>query len=136
MKKETSTYDELENTGLINIIQDEDLKIEMIGLYREYEIAAAHFIEINNFTSREIFSKSVRVAQKYYFPDLYDEARLFEGTDWTFINDPNSESFKLLENTQSSYYIKYGYFISHFENLLTKSKALIDHINEELKSLN
>jgi len=129
---QTSTYEELKNTGLTNIFQNDGLKIEILDLYREYQIAADHFIEINNFTAREIFSKSVSVGTKYYVPDLYDEKRLFEGTDWEFINDPNSESFKLIEDTQISYYIKYGYLIGHFEDLLIKSKSLFFKINKEL----
>ena len=129
---QTSTFEELKNTGLISIIQNEQLRVRVIELYREYEIAAEHFNEINNFTASQQFGKSVHVAQKYFHPNLYDEKRLFKGTDWTFINDPSSENFKLLENTQSGYYIKYGYFIGHFENLLTKSKAIIDQIRKEL----
>ena len=129
---QTSTYEELKNTGLSNIFQNDSLKIEILDLYREYQIAADHFIEINNFTAREIFSKSVSVGVKYYVPDLYDEKRLFEGTDWKFINDPNSESFKLLENTQINYYIKYGYLIGHFEDLLIKSKSMFFKIDKEL----
>jgi len=94
-----STYEELNNSGQINLIQNEQLKIQMIELYREYRIASEHFNEVNNFTSREIFSKSVHIGSKYFINDLYDEKRLFQGSDWTFINDPNSENFKLLENT-------------------------------------
>jgi hypothetical protein len=130
---QTSTFEELKNTGLISIIQNQQLKIAMIDLYREYQIAAEHFIEINSFTAREQFGKSAHVAHKYFHPDLYDDERLYEGSDWTFINDPSSENFKLLETTQGAYYIKYGFFTIHFENLLTKSKALIDQVNEELE---
>ena len=133
---QTSTFEELKNTGLINIIQNEQLKMNLIELYREYQVAAEHFFEINNFSSREVFGKSVNVAHKYWRPDLYDEKRLFEGTDWTFINDPSSENFKLLESTQTTYYIKYSFFIGHFENLLPKSKALINMISEDLPKEN
>lgn len=129
---QTSTFEELKYAGLVSIIQNEELKIALIDLYREYQVVAEHFTEINNFTSREIFGKSVHVATKYWHPDLYDEKRLYEGSDWTFINDPSSENFKLMENTQSGYFIKYGFFIEHFENLLTNAKALIDQINKEL----
>jgi len=133
---QTSTFEELKNTGLINIIQNEQLKMNLIELYREYEVAAVHFFEINNFSSREVFAKSAHVGFKYYKPDLYDEKRLFEGSDWTFINDPSSENFKLLESTQVSYYVKYGILIRHFENLLPKSKALINLIGLELAKEN
>ena len=102
-------------------------------IYRTYEVSANHFIEINNFTAREVFSKSVSVGVKYYKPELYDEQRLFEGTDWKFINDPNSESFKLIEETQASYYIKFDILIGHLEKLIIKSKLLIDKISDELE---
>lgn len=129
---QTSTYEELKNTGLTNIFQNDSLKIEILDFYREYQIAADHFIEINNFTAREIFSKSASVSIKYYVPDLYDEKRLFEGTDWRFINDPNSESFKLIEDTQIHYYIKHGDLFEQLEYLLIKSKSLLFKINKEL----
>jgi hypothetical protein len=129
---QTITYEELKNTGLINIFQNESLKIEILDLYRTYEVAANHFIEINNFTSREVFSKSTSVGVKYYTPELYDEQRMFEGTDWKFVNDPYSESFKLIEETQISYYIKFDILIGHLEKLIVKSKLLIDKINNEL----
>ena len=130
---QTITYEELKNTGLINLFQNEALKIEILDLYRTYEVSANHFIEINNFTAREVFSKSVSVGVKYYKPELYDEQRLFEGTDWKFINDPNSESFKLIEETQASYYIKFDILIGHLEKLIIKSKLLIDKISDELE---
>ena len=130
---QTITYEELKNTGLINLFQNEALKIEILDLYRTYEVAANHFIEINNFTAREVFSKSVSIGVKYYKPKLYDEQRLFEGTDWKFINDPNSESFKLIEETQASYYVKFDILIGHLEKLIVKSKLLIDKISDELE---
>ncbi|MFC3881289.1 DUF6090 family protein [Algoriphagus namhaensis] len=129
---QTSTFEELKSTGLIDIIQNESIKIAMIDLYREYVVSAEHFNEINYFTANSHFAKSAHVASKYFNPDLYDEKGLFEGTDWTFINDPSSENFKLLENTQGGYFIKYGFFIGHFENLISKSKSLIGQLNEEL----
>jgi len=133
---QTITYEELKNTGLINLFRNEALKIEILDLYRTYEVAANHFIEINNFTAREVFSKSVSIGVKYYKPELYDEQRLFEGTDWKFINDPNSESFKLIDETQASYYVKFDVLIGHLEILIVKSKLLIDKISEELEERN
>lgn len=129
---QTTTYEELVNVGLLNIISDENLRVEIIKLYREYEVAAKHINEINNFTSREIFSKSVSVGMKYNVEDLYDEKKLFTGYDWQFINDPTSEEFKLIENTQMHYFIKYDVFLRHFENLLAKSKTLLEQIDKAL----
>ena len=129
-----STYEELKNSGQINILENEALKIQMIDLYREYEVATKHFEEINGLTSREFLPRALRVGSKYYFKHIYDEERLMEGTDWRFINDPTSESFKILEDTQMMYNMKYRYFIMYFENLLTKSKSLIKNIDNELRA--
>ena len=129
---QTSTYEELKSSGQINILENESLKIQMIDLYREYEVATKHFDEINGLTSREFLPGALRVGSKYYFKHLYDEERLMEGSDWKFINDPTSESFKILEDTQMMYNMKYRYFITYFENLLTKSKSLIKNIDKEL----
>lgn len=68
-----STYEELKSSGQINIIENEGLKIQMIDLYREYEVATKHFEEINGLTSREFLPGALRVASKYYFKDIYDE---------------------------------------------------------------
>ena len=130
---QTSTYEELKSSGQINILENEGLKIQMIDLYREYEVATKHFEEINGLTSRRFLPGALRVGSKYYFKHLYDEERLMEGTDWRFINDPTSESFKILEDTQMMYNMKYRYFITYFENLLTKSKSLIKNIDNELQ---
>lgn len=129
---QTSTFEELKNSGQINIIKNEELKMKLINLYRDYDLAVQHFLEINNFSSREFLPSALGVTPKYYFQDLYDDERQFEGTDWTFINDPESESFQLLEETQIIYWMKYGYFIHYFEALLLKSKTLIDQIDQEL----
>jgi len=40
--------------------------------------------------------------------------------------------FKLLEETQMAYYVKHGYFIEHLEELLIKSKSVINIIKKEL----
>ena len=131
---QTSTYEELKSSGQINILENEGLKIQMIDLYREYEVATKHFEEINGLTSREFLPGALRVGSKYYFSLIYDEERLMEGTDWRFINDTTSESFKILEDTQIMYNMKYLYFITYFENLLTKSKSLIKNIDNELRA--
>ena len=130
---QTSTFEELKSSGQINIIENEGLKIQMINLYREYDVATRHFEELNGLTSKEFLPGALRVGSKYYFTHLYDDEKLMEGTDWKFINDPSSESFKILEDTQMIYNMKYGYFITHFENLLTKSKSLINNIDIVLK---
>ena len=129
---QTSTYEELKSSGQVNILENEGLKIQIIDLYRSYEVATKHFEEINGLTSREFLPGALRVASKYYFKDIYDEDRLMEGTDWKFINDPSSESFKILEDTQMMYNMKYRYFIGYFEKLLIKSKSLIENIDNEL----
>lgn len=130
---QTSTFEELKNIGLLNIISKDSLRINLIKHYKEYETAAKHINEINNFSSREIFSKSVSIAMKYNIQELYDEERLFSNVDWQFINNPQSEEFKLLENTQMHYFIKYGVFLNYYTTLLKQARLLLHKINEELR---
>ena len=130
---ETPTYEELKNTGQMDLFQNKEIKNQIISLYRDYERAAAHIREMNDLTRVE-FYKFQRVVAKHAFTDIFDQEHMFENLGWEYINDPHSELFKQVESTAALYSFKHRLFRDHFENLHARTSILIDKIKEELDS--
>ncbi len=129
---ETPSYEELKNTGQMDIFQNKAIKNQIISLYRDYERAAAHIGEMNDLTRVE-FYKFQRVVAKHAFTDIFDQAHMFENLGWEYINDPHSDLFKQVESTAALYSFKHSVFSEHFEDLLAKTSLLIDQIKKELE---
>ena len=132
---QNSTYIELLNTGKIDLIRNEKLKIEVIQLYRTYESVDKHMQEINEFTTdlwEEWNKKIVNIKYREFLSDLFDQPYMFNSKERDWFNDPESIEFRLTENTVAWYYAKHKIFIDHFNSLLKEAEDLLDVINEEL----
>lgn len=128
---ETPTYEELKNTGMMDIFQNKRIKNLIISLYQDYERAAAHISDMNDLTRVE-FYKFTGVVAKPVFTDIFDQEHMFDNLDWEYINDPHSELFKQVESTAMLYSFKHRVFRDHCENLHARTSLLINQIKEEL----
>ncbi len=135
---QNSTYLELLNAGLLNIFKNRELKVDLIILYKEYEIASSHIKEFNEFSSVALGKTQLTNFTKYWehSSDLFDEPYMFNKTEWQFINDPTSDKFKRLEATANTYYFKHKYFRDYYIDLKEKATILINDIERELENRN
>ena len=133
------TYNEMHNAGQINIIRNDEIKTELMEFYRQVDLVAKHFDEINT-TSIE-FMKDFLIrsnAYKYWSYGLESmpwTAEMVDASDdWQWINDPDSESFKSFQLSLSFYSSKQNIFKGYFEDLENKSTFIIQEIEKELKN--
>ncbi|MBT8308571.1 MAG: hypothetical protein KJN85_16640 [Maribacter sp.] len=131
---QNSTYTELNNAGLLSIIQNKVLKDSLIALYREYEYVASRIKEFNDYHSR--FLSSIKVYGRKYAKDrsrIFDQNHMFNETEWKFINDPTSQDFKDQEWAQAMYYVKNAEALELHKKLIIRVKFLIGQIDRELE---
>jgi len=132
---QNSTFSELKNTGLINILSNPELKKDIVSLYYDYDVIGTHVKEINEF-SINLYSDIVVNHVKYREVNKYiwDQEKMFSETEWQFLNKPFSEDFRKLETTAGYYSYKHILFIRYFKDLKSKAIILIGRIQSELKN--
>jgi hypothetical protein len=133
------TYNEMHNAGQINIIRNETIKTKLLEFYRQADLVAKHFDELNT-TSVDfmqdflIQSKAFKLWSYGYKSMPWTTEMVDASDDWQWINDPNSESFKSFQLSISFYSTKQHIFKGYFEDLDKKSTFLIIEIENELKN--
>ena len=136
---QNGTYIELTNAGNLNIFQNEELKIAIARLYRDSNEAANHIKEFNEFsTTFSVNMWTVAPLVRYYpwYPELFNDEKMFYDSDWSFMNDPSTHEFKMIETNLATYRSKYLTLLPYYHELKSKSKAIIKMIDLELKTRN
>jgi hypothetical protein len=138
---QNDTYLELTNSGNLNILQNDNLKISIIALYRSSNEAAKHVKEANEFTVELLTDMTTILTHIKYIPlvwnkDIFYDSKMFKNSDWKFINKPTSYEFKLLENCLAMYIAKQHILLPYYFDLKVKSEHIIEVIDEELKRKN
>jgi len=135
-----ATYNEMNNTGQIELINNMVLKNDLNNYYNACSKAEKHIQEFNFFTVEiltDMFTEVPQLQRIFSFSDetnqYYDQIIKINSGNWNFINDPDSSEFYKLEAVILGYWNKNRVFIIHFDKLIPQSKALIELINEELK---
>ena len=136
---QNGTYIEMTNAGNLNIIQKDELKIAIIELYRSSNEAAKHITEFNDFTAQTLSDQvTVSPITKYlgypWIRDLYNNEKMVNDADWKFINEPTSYEFRILESCTLIYLSKFKTLLPYYIDLKSKSKSIIEMIDEELES--
>ncbi len=132
---QNSTFLELLNTGQINILKNQELKENIITLYKDYDIASSHIKEYNEYSATLLGGKPVSF-NKYWnhFSEMFDELYMFEENEWDYINNPSSKEFKYIENIAAVYSFKNQYMLDYFEDLKIKSKSILIDIEREFEN--
>ena len=136
---QNGTYIEMINAGALNIIQNEELKIAIIELYRKSNEADKHISEFNEFSVQILVDQNAgNPISKYlaypWIRELFNDEKMVNNSDWKFINDPTSIEFRSLENCSLIYLSKFKTLQPYYIDLKSKSKSIIEIITEELKS--
>lgn len=131
-----TTYNELNNTGGLNLISNASLKEQILTHYFKYEAIESHIKELNVF-STGLLSKIISLHfKKYHVKEVQERTNMPAKMDWRYINDPFSREFIDLETAVHGYTEKHSTFKAYFEESLVRSRHLIDEINRELKTDN
>lgn len=135
-----NTYQEMLNAGHINLIRNEKIKTELLEFYRQVDLVAKHFNEVNA-TSIEFMIKFFNTSNAWkhiwgyrstdfnpYTPEMLEKSK-----DWQWINDTESESFKSFEFMLVFYSMKQYMFKEYFKDLQHNATILLTQIESELR---
>ncbi len=127
------TFFEILNSGQLNIFKNGQLKDDFISLYNDYDITSSAIKEYNEFTATEL-TKINLTFLKYWkpFSYIFDETYSFNDAEWRYINDPNTQEFKLIEKLAAIYSHKHIEFLNYFIDLQGKVKLTLNDIEREL----
>jgi len=136
-----NSFVEMTSAGELNILKNEQLKIEIIRYYKLSHAAAKHIKEFNDFsvTLLTYLNNSNPFFKYYPYSDIrkiFNDEKMFNDSDWEFINDPSSDKFRTLENCMLTYVNKQNTCLPYFFDLRSESKLVVELIDEELKSRN
>lgn len=132
---QNSTFQELLNTGQLNILKNQELKENLITLYKDYNIASSHIKEYNEFSSTQMGQKPFSFS-KYWgsYSVQFDEPYMFHKDEWDYINNPNSQNFKFIEYLASVYANKNKDFLDYFKKLHKKAELILNDVDRELRN--
>lgn len=132
---QNSTFLELLNTGQLNILKNQELKENLIILYKDYNIASSHIKEYNEY-SATLLGKLPFSFNKYWghLSSIFDEPYMFEKNEWDYINNPSSQDFKYIQNIAAVYSFKNQYILDYFEDLKIKSESILTDIEREFEN--
>jgi hypothetical protein len=136
-----NSFVEMTSGGKLNILKNEQLKIELIRYYKLSNVAAKHIKEYNDYSVTLLTYLNNSNPLFKYRPNsvirkIFNDEKMFNDSDWEFINDPTSDKFRTLENCLLTYVTKQYAFLRYFFDLGSESKLVIELIDEELKSRN
>ena len=131
---QNSTFMEILNSGQLSIFKNRQLKEDIISLYNDYDIASNLIKEFNEYTAAQLTEIDLAFIRYWKaFSYIFDETYLYNDAEWRYINDPNTQEFKLLEKLAAMYSLKHKEFLYHFIESQSKVKLLINDIERELK---
>jgi len=131
---QNSMYLELVNSGQIDILRNQTLKEKMVTFYKETEIAATHIKEYNEYTATNKLGPINFIPWKYLesVSDIFDNPKMFNRDQWKFVNNPESNEFRIFEDAVFHYLLKHQTFLEYFQDLKSKATLLIQDLMVEI----
>ena len=136
-------FSELVNTGSLNLLYNPVLKDKIIRYYRHYEFVASRVDELNS-SNLELLTEGLKTATslKYILQGdqgilpsdfLKESEHMYYKSDWAYINNPESFSFRLQENTVYFYYIKQIILKPMFSELVEQANDILSILENEIQ---
>lgn len=129
------TFLEMTNSGNLDLIKDSTLKEELISYYNKAEMYGKHIKEINEYSVAMLlkFSDIVPSAKNYdWDKSIYDDPEMYKYEDWSYINDPSSREFKLVEGVYDTYHVKFSTINPYFIKLKDHAGNILAMLKQEL----
>ncbi len=131
-----NTYRSMLSSGTIGLISNSELKEEILQLYSEYDHTKTLLASISDWMIRvasDMDSNTDFIKFGTTVSDIFTTEEMLNEDDFFFLNDKNSEEFKLFIRAISSvaFYQKVnnGYRL----DLIKKCETVLNSINQELK---
>ena len=130
------TFLEMTNSGNLDLIKDSTLKEDFIAYYNQAEMYGNHIKEINEW-SVQMFLKYIDVVfstknSNWGKMRIFDDPVMFKYEDWSYINDPSSREFKVMEGVFDAYHAKLSEINPHFIELKDHATEILAMLRQEI----
>ena len=130
-----NTYRSMLSSGTIGLIKNQELKEEILELYSDYDQTRALLLSISEWM---IGIASVMDSQTDFIKfgaavsDIYTTQEMFNENDYAFLNNKDSEDFKLFVRAMSSVAFYQKVNNSYRLELIGKCRKVLTSIDQEL----
>ncbi len=135
-------YAEMVNTGRLDLITDINIKEKLTEYYRQYDFIASRVKELNA-SNLELINAAGLLAPnlKYALQDylqiheqeiIPNSDHMFFDSEWAYINDPQSMTFRLYEEAIYYYYLKQTLLKPMFEELKEQAAEILEILSNEI----
>ena len=137
---QNATYLELVSTGNLSILQNIQLREDIINMYKNIEQYNKHLRDYDTFSQMILANTNYELKILKYLEFHrnalpFDESIMFRKEDWSYINEPASDDFRLFENLVGMYYHKHQLFLFYLNKLIEEINLLINNIEKELNNV-
>jgi len=134
-----SAFQELKNSGKLNIIKNIELRETIVNHYRTCEHITLQIHDYNVFTRNLLasfmLSSNIGKYGSYIPPETEKHKRdyMFNKSEWGFINKPTSLEFRKFESVVTQFVYKHVGAKGHLEDLKQRTSLVIKNIDNEQK---
>jgi hypothetical protein len=130
-----NTYQSMLSSGTLGLIQNTELKEEILELYSDYDQTSALLLSISEWMigiASKMDSETNFIKFGNAVSDIYTTQEMFNENDFAFLNEKDSNEFKLFVRALSSVAFYQKVNNSYREELIKKCNTVLNSINQEL----
>ncbi len=131
-----NTYRSMISSGTLGLIQNTELKEEILDLYSEYDQTKTLLLSIGEWMigiASQMDSETDFIKFGSMVSDVFTTQEMFNENDYDFLNNKESPKFKLFVRAMSSAAFYQKVNNTYREELIKKCDAVLKSINTELK---
>ena len=131
-----NTYKGMISSGTLGLIQNLELKEEIIDLYSEYDQKGALMGAMGQWMISMATAESTQTDFLKFgkdVSDIFTTQEMLNETDYAFLNDKNDPRFKMIVRAISATAFVQKASDAIYEGLIKRCDTLLQHIDKELK---
>jgi len=131
-----NTYKGMISSGTLGLIQNTELKEEIVNLYSEYEQKRALFIGIGQWMITVATAETIQTDFIKFndgVSDIFTRPEMLNENDFAFLNDKEDSRFKMFVKAISATAFNQSASNTYYQELISKCDIVLQHIDQELK---
>lgn len=131
-----NTYRGMVSSGTLGLIQNLELKDEIIDLYSEYDQKSALFSGIGQWMITVATAETIQTDFLKFndgVSDIFTSPDMLNEQDYAFLNDKNDPKFKMFVKAIAATAFNQSTSNGYYQELIHSCERVLQHIDEELK---
>ncbi|GGK24643.1 hypothetical protein GCM10007962_18600 [Yeosuana aromativorans] len=131
-----NTYRGMVSSGTLGLIQNLELKDEIIDLYSEYDQKSALFSGIGQWMITVATAETIQTDFLKFndgVSDIFTSPDMLNEQDYAFLNDKNDPRFKMFVKAIAATAFNQSASNGYYQELIHSCERVLQHIDEELK---